>query len=97
MSHKQIVVMDEPESTTLAQEYEHLPDLMEFANHEDDYSLVGKVPARDVLFFGNPQEHLESLSSHKERDLSGFNSLQGLESEVKMCEATKANPERYSA
>jgi hypothetical protein len=44
MSHKQIVVMDEPESTTLAQEYENLPDLTEEYNNEDEPSPAENVP-----------------------------------------------------
>jgi hypothetical protein len=101
MSHKQIVVMEEPESTTLVQEYEHLPELMEAANHEDGLSLVGKVPERNVLILEeHPQEQSEEPSVSNERDLSDYYTAHWSESgeaSAKRQKRTQGAPEEAMA
>jgi hypothetical protein len=73
MSHKQIVVMDEPESTTLTQEYQNLPDLTEDSNNEDEPSPAKNVPARDIL---SPEEHVEEPAPSNEGPLREYYAAQ---------------------
>lgn len=91
MSHKQIVVMEEPESKTLVQEYEHLPELMEAANYGDVLSPVRSVPERDILILEeHPQEQSEEPPVSNERDLSDSYNAHWPES----CEASAKRQKR---
>lgn len=73
MSHKQIVVMDEPESVTLAQEYEHLPDLTEAVDHEDEPPPAEKITDDDVL---SPAEYPEEPATANEGSLREYYAAQ---------------------
>lgn len=73
MSHRQIVVMDEPESTTLAQEYENLPDLTEDSNNADEPSPAENVPDGGML---SPEKHLEEPAAADEGALREYYAAQ---------------------
>ena len=73
MSHKQIVVIDEPESATLAQEYENLPDLTEDSNNEDEPSPAENMPDEDMLSL---EEQLEDPTAANEGSLIEYYAAQ---------------------
>ena len=73
MSHKQIVVMDEPESTTLAQEYDNLPELTEDSNNEDEPSLAENLRDGDTLSL---EEHLKEPATGGEGSLREYYATQ---------------------
>jgi len=73
MSHKQIVVMDEPESTTLTQEYQNLPDLTNDSNNEDEPSPAKNVPDGDIL---SPEQHVEEPAASIEGSLREYYAAQ---------------------
>jgi hypothetical protein len=73
MSHRQILVMDESESTTLAQEYENLADLTEDSNNEDEPSPIETVPDGDMP---SPEEHLEESALGNEGSLREYYAAQ---------------------
>jgi hypothetical protein len=80
ISHKQVVVIHEPESVTLVQEYEHLPEFIELLTHGDKRPLVRLLTRIDAESLEDrPHDHPQESVTSDERCLSNYYSAQSLE------------------